>query len=196
MSLRWTKRFVPKGGWEYEEPSTGKVFHGLVKATVGKAITDHRIALGIPVGDPIRDMEELVCKKLPGECIEENSQTGLPVKRGFTADDVKSFANSVAHVFKNGGVVDMQTATDRARICKECKMNVHISGCLGCSGVQQLVFNVIGAKETIYNDSLENCGCCGCSLKAKIWITKENLEEIQSVKAATAIYPDHCWMKK
>lgn len=195
MSLRWVKSHVPKGGWEYEEPTTGKVFHGLVRSTVVGQITKHRMEKGIPVGDVDRDLDAAVCRKLPGECKEE-TELRHKVKSKFGVDDVRSFLNSVAHVFKNGGVVSQSIANERARICSECPMNTTVSGCSGCNGVSQLVFDVIGAKKTNYDNVLQNCGVCGCSLKAKVWITEANLKEIQSVKNATDNYPSNCWMHK
>lgn len=196
-----TPQFTPHCGWTYEEPSTGVVFSNILRDGLVAAVTQHRINNGIPVGDVAADIEQFICRKLEakgfaGEC-EEGSDLPPATKNGFTVSDVKSFGNSVAHVFKNGGVVSQAEATRRAGICAQCKpYNVKVSGCTGCAQITSFVFKIIGAKKTPYDHLLKQCGNCGCPLAAKVWITKQDLLERQQVAENMETYPDHCWMRQ
>jgi len=193
-------QFTPFTGWVYEEPSTGVTFKKVILSELVQAVTQHRIDNGIPAGDVDGDVQNFICRKLEekgfaAECGVCVAQPATP-KKGFTVADVKSFGNSIAHVFKNGGVVSQAEATRRAGICVQCKLNTTVRGCTGCAQITSFVFKIIGAKKTPYDSKLKQCGNCGCPLAAKVWITKSDLLERQQVAENLETYPDHCWMKQ
>lgn len=190
------RKFGPPGGWRYEEPKTGKVFKEIVKVKLIDAVTKHRMQSGIPVGDVEADIETWICKQMrPGICVEDDARPQKAPAR-FTAQNVISFAKSIAHVIKNGGVVSQGEANRRGAICLGCPRNTNIGGCIPCSGVTTAVYSILGAKSTPYDNQLNECGTCGCALKAKIWIPKPDLEAQQQIQHAMDKYPEFCWMRQ
>lgn len=185
----------PHGGWKYEQPETGMVFRNMIRAKLVIDVKNHRMQKGIEVGNVEADIEDFICRnQRPGVCVE--GEVTAVKKSGFNVNDVRSFGESVAHILKSGRVVAPSEADRRARICADCPMNDTLAGCSACSGIATFIFSLLGSRKTASDKHLKSCGACGCPLKAKVWITKGDLEQKQQIQAAMDIYPSHCWMKQ
>jgi hypothetical protein len=172
----------------------------LIKSDLVKLVRSHRLERGIPIGDPAMDIETWICKQLPaGLCVEEiTGSAPVTHNKGLGMQDVLSFLNSVAHIFKNGGLVDQPTAEARANICLSCPRNTPTPGCRPCSGIASFVYKLLGSKILPQQQTgkLTDCGVCGCPLAAKCWVPTSFLEEQQQIKNHRHEYPAHCWMNK
>lgn len=194
MKLKQTQ-FAPKGGWRYEEPSTGQVITAISLPLLIALVKKARRAKGIAEGDVEDDVHTYLCQRIGlRECVQGDPNNMKP-NTGITLGGVMSFLDSVRFVIKNGGVVDQATADSRAAVCLSCPMNTNTAGCTPCMGIATKIYQMLGARATQGQDNLKQCGACGCDLKAKVWITKDNLKKIQQVKQADVHYPPHCWVK-
>lgn len=173
-----------------------------VRAPTVKLIIKHMTAAMNGMNYPVpHDLEqqvlESVCKFAPHVCqYTDGEAPKVIVKKGFTVTDVKAFLKSVEGTIQSGGVVDQETAEERTNICMKCPYNQKLPGCEGCSGIANLVFSVIGARKTANMGHLKQCGVCGCSLKAKVWVPQETIKATAQIQNNANDFPDWCWVRK
>jgi hypothetical protein len=182
--------WLPTALRSYTDPVSGVTVVGDTPEMIAKRVLREREAKGLPVGDPIVDVEEWLCQKLPAWC---NRIAEPYVKKNYTHLDVKAFLASVGDSVKSG-VVDKEEAGRRATICTTCPYNQKVSGCEGCSGVANAVYKLIGSKATHVDGKLKQCGICGCSLKAKVWVKPAGIKSATQIQKNLKAYPSWCWV--
>jgi hypothetical protein len=184
----------PLGGWRYIQPETGFTIKGQNHYELFKAIKDHRVANNLPVGDVQTDFEDFACAAQPvGStwCSPILEGDDINLKRHFTTDDMMRFVNSVVSVLADGKLVEKDVAEKRAEICSYCPLNTRITGCWSCIGLAEKIYNIIGTRATSRDATLNQCGVCGCSLKAKVWLPIEIARKtVEGMK-----FPSFCWLK-
>ena len=199
ITLKDNNSWLPHNAQTYEDKEFGIIVRGpTVKLIISKFETELR-GRGLPVPQDIEQkVLEQVCSKAPHACIFQNGQQpqATQVKQGFTVTDVKAFIKSVEGTITSGGVVDQETAEERTNICMRCPYNTRLPGCEGCSGIANLVFKVIGARKTHNMGHLKQCGVCGCSLKAKVWVPQDTVKQTANVQNNMNDFPDWCWVRK
>lgn len=105
--------------------------------------------------------------------------------------DVQRFFNTAKQFIAGGGqLVDKETATKRAEVCKECPRNVPIRGCMGCSGLIPKLLKLTKGASTEHDKELKGCSVCGCQLKAKVHLPAE-MNQDEGIE-----FPDWCWISK
>lgn len=85
-------------------------------------------------------------------------------------------------------------AERRASICLTCPNN-SVQGCTVCSGLLQLVRQLVGRRETKYDQYLGVCTLCGCLLRTKVHISAEGLKAATTPPPPEKI-PAACWLEK
>ena len=196
---------LPRGGWQYIQPETECRFQNNILDLVVGQVSDHRAANNLPAGNPRQDIENFTCAKQDlgrcqpllseeelaardSEASELLSDVGL--KKEFNIDDVMRFLGAVRAALGEKGLVDEETANRRAITCASCPLNVGMSGCFVCTNLASTIFSIIGARQTVRDASLANCGVCGCNLKAKVWLPQDVAE-----KASDGYrFPSWCWL--
>ncbi len=185
----------PHGGWRYIQPETGFTIVGQHQYELFKKITQHRIANNLPVGDVQADFEDFACAAQPiGStwCSPVLEDDDINLKRHFTVDDMMKFVNSVLSMLTGKKLVEHEVAEKRAEICASCPLNTRITGCWSCIGLAEKIYNIIGTKSTSRDSALSQCGVCGCSLKAKVWlpldVAKKSVEGLK--------FPSFCWLRE
>lgn len=198
IELKDKNAWLPNTVQRYTDPESGLSVRG---QTLGLLVSNMTAALkgaGRPVPD---DLEQTILREIsktfPDCCryINENPPA-REIKKNFTTTDVKAFIKAVEGTIKQGGVVSQEEAERRTNICMQCPYNVKIGGCEGCSGIANLVFRVIGARQTKNMGYLNQCGVCGCSLKAKVWVPKETIDATAQIQNNANDFPDWCWVGK
>lgn len=190
--------WLPYTAQTYEDKENGIVVKGPTLKLLVSRLKEELLKRSLPVP---ADIDQVICKqicaKVPEACVfqDENRPT-TPIKKGFTVTDVKAFIKSVEGTITSGGVVDQETAEERTNICMRCPYNTKLPGCEGCSGIANLVFKVIGARQTNNMGHLKQCGVCGCSLKAKVWVPQETVKQTAQVQNNINDFPDWCWVRK
>jgi len=184
----------PPGGWRYIQPETGFEFTASTLREVVKRVTAHREANGLAIGDPSADIQDFVCAQLPlgsEDCIHV-IEGDYAVKTKFTMDDVKRFIQAAVAALGSRGLVDQPEAERRAAICASCPLNTNVKGCWRCRGLAEWLFKLIGARTTAHGSRLNQCGVCGCAIKAKIWLP---LDVAQQVSEGYT-FPSWCWLNE
>jgi len=187
---------MPPGGWRYIQPETGFEFRANLYRDIARKVRDHREANGLPEGDLQREIEDFVCAQLPkgAESCEADVPEGVPaniaLKTKFTMDDVKRFIQAAVAALGSRGLVDQATADARAHICVACPLNMNVQGCWSCKGLAEWLFTLIGARKTVHASRLKQCGVCGCSIKAKVWLPQDVAQEVSKGHK----FPSWCWL--
>lgn len=191
-----TKITPPGGAFFYSQLESGFRFKQIAFSDLIKEVKDHRKANNFPIGPNFEaEVEDASCRELiqmfPDYrgCVDETGDTAVYKGRKWGLADVRHFLNTMASwISKGAKFVEQDEANRRAEICSRCPMNVQLAGCLGCSGVANMVQSIKGARRTPYDDRLRTCGACACQLSAKIWLDKEVMR-----RDGVEYHPD-CWM--
>jgi hypothetical protein len=109
--------------------------------------------------------------------------------------DIVNFLKVLKHwLLNNPTLVDDGEANRRAGICSQCPHNVNVYGCMGCTNIAGLIFNVVQDRKTEYDTSLRNCQICGCVNKAQVWVPRETLDQGVNPTMRSE-FPEWCWKK-
>lgn len=198
IHIRDNNAWLPYPAQTYEDKEFGIVVKGQTLKLLVTRLTSELQTHGLPVPTDIdQRILEQICQKAPESCVySDGNSIPTPNKKNFTFNDVKAFLKSVEGTIKGGGVVDQQTAEERTNICMRCPYNTRLPGCEGCAGIANIVFKVIGARTTNNMGSLKQCGVCGCSLKAKVWVPQDTVKQTAQVQNNINDFPDWCWVRK
>ena len=188
---------VPPGGWRYTQPETGFAFSSSTLRVLVSKVREHRAANNLPPGDPQADIEAFVCAQLPvgAESCQaeiEGDYSNIALKTKFTMDDVKRFIQAAVAALGDRGLTDEKTADSRAHICAACPLNMPVKGCWRCAGLADWMFRLIGSRRTAHGSRLQQCGVCGCSIKAKIWLPQDVAQKVSEGYK----FPTWCWLNK
>lgn len=198
IQLKDTNAWLPHPAQYYKDAETGIEVRGpTLRQLVDRMMAELTTAnLPIPEDLEQRILKE-VSKQAPDSCIyiDENPPK-RSVKKHFTTVDVKAFIKAVEGTITSGGVVSQDEAEERTNICMQCPYNIKIVGCEGCAGISNLVFKIIGARKTNNLGYLKQCGVCGCSLKAKVWVPQDVIKQTAQIQNNMADFPDWCWVRR
>lgn len=184
---------MPPGGWRYIQPETKFEFSASTLRAVVRSVAEHRRSNHLPAGDPEADIQNFVCASLPkgsGNCVHELDGEDYALKTHFTMEDVKRFIQAAISAIGSRGLVEQPEAERRAAVCAACPLNTTVGGCWRCKGLADWLFRLIGARNTAHAGRLNQCGVCGCSIKAKIWLP---LDVAQGVSEGYK-FPSWCWL--
>jgi hypothetical protein len=190
--------WLPYIAQKYTDPETGIMVKGqTLKLLVNRYRQELRNRM-LPVPE---DLDQRILKeisKVYPQCCSyvDEAPPSVTLKKNFNITDVKAFLKSVEGTIKGGGVVSQEVAEERTNICMRCPYNKSLPGCEGCSGVANIVFSIIGARKTDNMGYLKQCGVCGCSLKAKVWVPQETIKQTAQIQNNMNDFPDWCWVRK
>lgn len=189
---------VPPGGFKYLNRETqtwvtAASFHELVSA-----VTRHRTANGLPISSEMDSIvEDQLCTGLPPGTCNHQTEPAFTYKQ-LNLTDVLA-ATAMLGKFLIGGrqKVSREEANRRANICASCPANQPTSSCTTCSmnTIRQAVNAVVGGEEVNADSMLGVCAACGCSLKAKVWIPLDLLQQHMTPETLAGL-PQWCWCRK
>lgn len=187
-------RVTPPGGWRYVQPETGFEFAASTLRELVKKVATHRKSNSLAAGDPSADIQDFVCAQLPigSESCSHVIEGDYALKTHFTMEDVKRFIQAAVSALRGRGLVDQPEAERRAALCASCPLNTMVKGCWRCKGLAEWLFNLIGARTTAYASRLNQCGVCGCAIKAKIWLPQDVAQEVSQGYT----FPSWCWLNE
>ena len=198
IALKDNNSWLPYPAQQYTDAETGLSVRGETLKLLVNRMKTALAGANLPIPEDLeqRILRE-ICKAAPDSCLYINEEAPhLTTKKGYTIRDVKAFIKSVEGTITQGGVVDQDTAEERTNTCMRCPYNTNLPGCEGCSGVANIVFRVIGARKTKNLGYLKQCGVCGCSLKAKVWVPQETIKATAQIQENMNDFPDWCWVRK
>ena len=183
---------TPPGGWRYVQPETGFEFAASTLRELVKKVATHRKSNGLAAGDPSADIQDFVCAQLPigSESCSHVIEGDYALKTHFTMEDVKRFIQAAVSALRGRGLVDQTEAERRAALCASCPLNTTVKGCWRCKGLAEWLFKLIGARTTAHASRLNQCGVCGCAIKAKIWLPQDVAQKVSEGYT----FPSWCWL--
>lgn len=191
------KDVVPQDGWVYTQESHGTTIKGKSWNELVSRVRQYRLANGIAIGN---DFEEIlgseVCQQQGwGSPVCQHAEPPPLKERAISLHDIVNFLKVLKHwLLNNPTLVDQEEADRRAGICAQCPHNVEVHGCLGCTNIAGLIFNVVQDRKTPQDTVLRNCRICGCVNKAQVWVPKETLDQGVSPEMRSE-FPEWCWKK-
>ncbi len=188
----------PPGGYNYFQPETKQWFHAITFPDLRTKVINHRKVNNIPIGLLIEEqIESDICSRTPpGWCERDGvgiSSSGI----GTALETVKQGTATLFDWWKNDRrIVDQDELDRRSGICASCPFNQPYN-CPTCAmnALHVLVNNFIGAISGKYDNLLNACSKCGCSLKAKTRIPLDILQR-HIPESQNNSLPEWCWVKK
>lgn len=181
----------PTGGWRIHIGVLGQSFTFNGNSTsVVKQIADIQKKNNVYEGEGViwEYCNRQWCERDPKRCLigETTDSMGLRQPRS----KLIAFGNALKALVQNGlQPVDINQATERAKICQKCPYNRKTEKCGFCLKTAQLITKgLIGDRKTRYDRKLNQCSVCGCDLKAKIHYPLDEKDN--------NTYPKHCWVAK
>lgn len=175
--------------WEFKDPDTGFEFRTTSRADLVKQIITYRINNQL---DPIENLDlvinDYLCR-LPSNA--GNCRALSTLSRGFVATVKGGITLLKSMAMKE--FVSQEKADERSAVCVECPLNVFPDKRGFIKYTDAVALHSIGKKRSSNHNKLGNCGVCSCVLKAKVWVTPENLG---TTAEEAAQFPDYCWVKK
>lgn len=172
-------------------------------------ITRHRKANNLPMGDPLRELEEYTCQRWPYGC---DRPTAEVVHQRSLLEKGSDFLGIYSRwAATNFQTVDQVEANRRANICWKCPSNqkvkgeVQASGCCGKNKIlstlnsvsarmaQALTWPVMRNKQTPADKELYTCLVCGCPNKVSVWVPPEIYQYDPSMIARFKLANNRCW---
>lgn len=188
----------PPGGWKFFQKETGVTIAGPTYADLESRLIEHRQANNIAVGLNIRqEIEQQICAKLDENHCRDSERPMHAQGSKLSISQVFTGTVTLAHWLAGGGVrVGVSEANRRAEICSTCQFNQPFDGCQGCHSnkLHELVNSIVNGEKTAYDDKLQACSLCGCSLKAKVAMPLNVLQQHLPGDIKSAL-PLHCWLK-
>ena len=136
-------------------------------------------------------VEHYICQRLPkGFCVGGPDRPVVPyLSRAMIRDGTRLLLGRIFS--RKEFLVAPATAEKRAKICANCRSNMH-GICTSCIGNE--FFDIFGwfiraGKKTPYDQALDVCVECGCLLRAKVWVSDATLFELSK-----HAYPENCWL--
>ncbi len=184
------------GGWAMEQPD-GTVVKGHTYQMMIEAIAEHRLRLGIPMGDIVAEFHAYACKKYPEYSYKEPKDYGYPgAEIGLTDifHRVTVWISGMKQRMPRGGypVISEAKAASRMEVCMACPRS-HKFTC-GCGSDQRvrLELNRLAYPRATSPGGIVDRACAvtgwGCSVACNL--------DVAASQADTSNVPDNCWVKK
>lgn len=200
---------VPPGCFFYVVPETGMRVPGSGTTSLNgcyRLVCENLRGNGYSIPGGLREkIEEFCCQQtVPGRCQEDRRmQPEVGVSGGsfsMALSRIMQGTKSIASWWTEG-VEDEATCIRRANVCKSCPENQPIdkATCRGCQAAAlnrfiQFVDGVMkGRRVEDWENGLEACRICGCSLRMKIRTKLDPIRRYMSKEQLGAL-PPSCWI--
>jgi hypothetical protein len=196
MKTKVIQGMIPPGGWHYMQDSKYRIESDCF-ANLVKAVQNWRIENGRPIDDPIKDIEDFICKMSPRNCNLGASPIAsvsvINLMSAGTQRMVDNIAIWVVDRSKTGykTLVSIQDASKRAEGCIKCPMNVKWEyECGPCvTHAQRLLGSLRQHKECDRSEKLHACKIFKHCNRTAVWLKEEEFEKRSDA-------PFNCWLKK
>lgn len=182
-------------GFFYHVEATNTVFVSYGWRELAKTVQEHLVGNGIEI--PLNlglIMQATFCQYRPDLCVERSAEAEAKVGAFLM---MKRFYNSAIKPYLAGQLVDQEEANRRAAICATCPKNTDkiVEFCVSCS-TRSLVGHInqfLTSRHTPSDHLLKNCAVCHCLNSMKVWVRKEDMDELELRDKWPTDYP--CWMR-
>lgn len=179
--------------WKLPDPDTQHLHTGRTRAELVSNIVNYRAQNGLPKLDSLDLVIDNYLCTLPenlGKCRPVNLRRGLLqyLKGGLT------LISNIWYGEKN--MVTQEEAERRAKICEFCPCNTFPDKGLFIAWSDNIMQNSVGDKRVSNYELLGNCDACTCTLKAKVWLKKGNINLTKDESDKMHLCNDKCWQLK
>lgn len=180
MGLIHNPAVYPPDGFYFLQDGTIRI-QGASMPKLAIAVRDYRISHGLPVGNPLLEVNDFTCARYPSGCRDLNpkydmpdpkKQVTVPGSIGITTNkwltDLYRALSSASGSLRVG----QAEADRRAAICAGCPKQLFWgTGCGGCDAAsKRLAFNIRNGKEAAGGDKLMACGVLREDTRTSVWI--------------------------
>lgn len=193
---------IPPGGWHFKVDERTRLASSDFPRLV-QMLADYRVSNMLPLGDPLKDLEDYICTTWPHMChkagpnarvsievvsLPKPDMSGAPT---LVDQMIKWLDDMTAGVSMDNIVLEPE-ARRRADICASCPNNVKWkTGCGTCNDNIERVSGIVRmGRRLLKNPRLKACGLTFMELKAAVWLRRER------VVREDATLPDYCWAKR
>lgn len=197
--MKVTRGRIPPGGWHFVLEDGSRIDAATEELLI-RLIFEHRMRMGIAVGDITRDIDDYYCSKWPEHCQKEpHEYANVNIPRQPSDESllnrVARWASILSRQMPKGGygLVSEQEATKRAAICIGCPRNTAWrTGCPGCSSATaSLLASLRNLRHLGCDGRLYACKVIGWDNATAVHLEKkEPLTENQKQTVC-----EKCWAK-
>lgn len=188
---------VMPGGWHVmtDNKVGGKTrIDGDTLPDVLEHLISYRLDNVIPLGDPLKDIEEYVCGNWPDFCHKVFGATvvvnvNLPSQPTRTLlDRIIIWIEAQTKNLSPEVLVTRDEAQRRAEICERCPMNVKWKeSCSTCNENISRLVSVMRLGQSLPRDKkLLACSAFGHENRAAVWLKRERIGSVANL-------PSNCW---
>ena len=192
VAIRNAANYPPEGGWGVSLNIKGQKFSfrgtpHRIHHQVVQLYKKNKIYEG---DDEVwKELNTIWCHRDPSRCTVGKGTDiyGRPSVRS----KAKNFLKAVTAKLRAGGKAASQDlATERAKVCASCPLNMKQTKCGSCLNALKATAKLIlkGKKSTIYDSKLNECAACGCMLSVKVFYPLVEEDDVN--------YRPGCWVLK
>ena len=175
MSSYPKENVVPPGGFHYEDKEHRYRIDGHSYQSVADAVLRYRIENKIPVGDPLKDVLDYVCRNWPHFCSAHNppvAGNASPSLSSRVSVWMAALYRAARTLATTGNFVDDATANRRAATCEKCPFNKDWrTGCGSCLEATAQVGYTFRAGRKVGNEKrLGACEIIGQENATAVWV--------------------------
>ena len=187
----------PDGG-RYFLDEDGVKFRAENWNVLERKIANYRKKAGKPPGNPMQEIMDQVCARLPSYCVEESAaaapQQSAPIVQRENAGNltkrVLRWLALVVSQFRAGTItkVDRGEARRRAEICASCPLQRAMSeACGACKRTRKGVTDAVLRNERRVNEGLKACLALGEDTSLSVHLSLP--------PTGKSGLPTHCWRR-
>lgn len=179
--------------FELPDPDRPEHIHkGRTKAELVAAITNYRAQNQL---EPIERLDLVIDNYLCSLPENTSKCRQVELQRGIMAYLKGGLALVKVLALGAKSMVSQDVADERGSICKDCTYNSFPDRGRFVEWSDEIAWHTVGDKKSAHHDSLGNCECCSCPLKAKVWMKgpfELTLAEQEMMKNSNV----SCWQLK
>jgi hypothetical protein len=202
------------------EPITVWSVNELVQAVIARRRQNPRFGLSLDAGvvhqEVMRQNADRMTNIRGGEhyLVNDDSVPGAPPgqqgfspphtgRRSAAGSRVRNVAAGIGILIdwlgEGGQAVDLPEADERAKVCSDCPLNqpkdflAFFTDPVAQKIRQQIAIKNEMELSTQYDDRLNICTGCGCSLRLKVWVPSDQIVKHTSEKIKSDLDP-RCWV--
>lgn len=189
---------TPPGGFFYVVPETRIELKAISWNDIVSKVKSHYNANGILApADLLERIEDHMCRSMPPGVCEQSESVNIHPRQFSIGDVVAGTKTLLQWVASGFPRVPRSEAQSRTSICAGCPYNRKFDGCIPCKlpALMEVVNKVTGGELVDGHEHLNACQFCGCSLKAKVWVPLDVIQNNANPETNKDL-PDWCWWKK
>lgn len=186
----WNPNLHPPGGFFFVDADGLKHEGGNLDELISR-LTAYRVRRGLPLGNPLGEVHQALCKRSPRGCRKANP-VPQEVHRVSAAQSLMTRVSQwlrgvwVSLAKKQQSYVTPEEAKRRVKICKTCSLHTpFFSDCAACQESLHTLSYQLRAGRDRHTSKLKVCKQFGTDLRVDALLNQPHLPDA----------PEHCWKR-